>query len=137
MKKYIIQIIILSITVTLTSCDWLPTDHGRGNGNNSDTTVVDTNNRDGIRVDLHESEVFTTDKMKVIRIVSVDYDVAGRQIVHLSVISERTGIEQIISLSESNPIQEVDGCNFELLYIRPMPGLPGEETKYVIGLRIF
>lgn len=136
MKKYIIQLLVLTISITLASCDWRPTDHGHDGNNDSDTTVVDTNDRDEMLVDIHEGEVFTTDKMKVIRIVSVENDSAGQQIVQLSVIS-KTGVEQIITLSETNSTAEVDGCNFELRYIRPMPGLPGDEVRYVIGLRIF
>ena len=139
MKKFMIHILTVLVVCTLAACDFditNPGGGGHGGGGGRDTMDIDTNYREPMLIDNHHDEVVTTHTMKMISVNSVSTSALGYYVVELNVISDKTGEVNTVTLSSENPTAEVDGCLITLLGVRPMPGLPGEETKYVVSLQI-
>ncbi|MFN3196777.1 MAG: hypothetical protein ACE364_12565 [Chlorobiota bacterium] len=138
MKKYMIHILTVLVVCTLAACDFDITNPGGGGhgGGGRDTMDIDTNYREPMLIDIHNDEVVTTRAMKMISVNSVSVSALGFYVVELNVINGKTGEVNTVTLSSENPTAEVDGCLITLLGVRPMPGLPGEETKYVVSLQI-
>lgn len=139
MKKYIVHILSVLVVCTLAACDFDITNPGggHGGGHGKDTLDIDTNHREPMLIDIHHDEVITTHTMKMISVNSVSFFYDNEApIVELNVINGKTGNESSVTLSSVNPTVEVDGCLITLLGVRPMPGIPGEETKYIVSLQV-
>ncbi|MFN3195881.1 MAG: hypothetical protein ACE364_08035 [Chlorobiota bacterium] len=97
---------------------------------------INTNYREPMLIDIHHDEVVTSHTMKMISVNSVSVSALGFYVVELNVIKGKTGEVNTVTLSSENPTAEVDGRLISLLDVRPMPGLSGEETRYVVSLQI-